>query len=302
MARRDRIDAFGAVALVTFSALMGLNQVLIKLVNAGLAPVFQAGLRSACALLPVLLYALLTRKRLSLRDGSLGPGLLAGVFFSIEFLLLFTALEFTAVNRASVLFYTMPVWVAVGAHFLIPGEHLTIRRVMGLLLAVAGVALAMLDNAPRPTDLAWIGDLMCLAGAVFWAGIALLARTTAFSRAEPEMQLLYQLAVSAPVMLLAAPLFGELVREVTPLVAGLFAFQVIVVVSFGFLAWFMILRIYPASDMAAFSFLAPLFGVIASWTILGERISPEVWAALVLVGAGIALVSWRPREKGACGR
>lgn len=297
MERKDRIDALGAVLLVSFSFLMGLNQVLIKLVNAGLAPVFQAGLRSACALVPVLAFAWLARRRLSVTDGSLVPGILCGLLFSFEFMLLFNALEFTSVNRASVLFYTMPVWVAVAAHFLIPGERMTPRRGLGLVLAVAGVALAMLDGAPRPGPDAWLGDVMCLVGASFWAGIALLARTTKLSRSEPEMQLLYQLGVSAPVLLLAAPIFGDLVREVTPLIAGLFAFQVIVVVSVGFLTWFWVLRIYPASDMTSFSFLAPLFGVIASWWILGEEISLAVWGALVLVGAGIALVSWRPRER-----
>lgn len=295
MERKDRIDALGATLLVSFSFLMGLNQVLIKLVNAGFSPAFQAGLRSLCALVPVLLFALVTRKRLSLTDGSFWPGVLCGTFFSIEFLLLFNALEYTSVNRASVLFYTMPVWVAVAAHFLIPGERLTPRRALGLVLAVGGVALAMLDKAPRPGPDALTGDLMCLLGAVFWAGIAITVRTTRLSRSEPEMQLVYQLAVSGPVMVVASLFFGDMIREVTPGILGIFAFQVVVVVSIGFLTWFWVLRIYPASDMTSFSFLAPLFGIVSAWAVLGEAISPAVWGALALVGAGIALVSWRPR-------
>lgn len=296
MERKDRIDALGAVALVAFSFVMGLNQVLIKLVNVGFAPVFQAGLRSACALGPVLLFALLMRRRLSVGDGSLWPGVLCGIFFAVEFMLLFKALDYTAVSRASVLFYTMPVWVALAAHFLIPGERLTMRRGAGLILAVAGVALALADRPGTVGPDAMLGDLMCLAGAMFWAGIALLARTTALSRSSPEMQLVYQLAVSAPILLIAAPFFGDLVREVTPEILGIFAFQVIVVVCIGFLSWFWILRIYPASDMAAFSFLAPVFGVILGWLVLGEPITPAILGALVLVGAGIALVNWKPRR------
>ena len=296
MERKDRIDALGATALITFSFLMGLNQVLIKLVNAGLAPVFQAGLRSACALVPVLAFALITRKRLSFSDGSLGPGIFCGLLFSMEFLLLFSALEYTAVNRASVLFYTMPVWVAVAAHFLIPGERLSLRRVLGLLMAVVGVAVALLDEPPAWTANALLGDIMCLTGAMFWAGIALTARTTNLSRSTPEMQLIYQLVVSAPVLMLAAPFFGDLVREVTPSILGIFAFQVIVVVSIGFLTWFSVLRIYPASDMTSFSFLAPLFGVISAWAILGEQITLSIVIALALVGGGIALVSWKRKR------
>lgn len=294
--RKPHIDAFGATALLGFSMLMGLNQVMIKLVNAGFAPVFQAGLRSACAILPVILIATLARKRLTVRDGSLVPGLLCGLLFSTEFVLLFSALEYTTVARASVLFYTMPVWVAVAAHFIIPGERLTPRRILGLVLAVGGVAVALLDEAPQMTPNALLGDIMCIVGSFCWAGIALMARTTALSRSTPEMQLIYQLVVSSVVLLLIAPLFGELIRTVTGPILGMFAFQVLVVISIGFLGWFWILQRYPASDMTAFSFLSPLFGVIASWLILNEEITPSIIGALVLTGGGIALVSWRPRR------
>ncbi|MHA1529963.1 MAG: DMT family transporter [Alphaproteobacteria bacterium] len=295
MERKDRIDALGGVVLVTFSLLMGLNQVMIKLVNAGMQPVFQAGLRSACAFLPVLVFALLTRKRLSLSDGSLWPGVLCGGFFATEFLLLFQSVEYTSVARVSVFFYTMPFWVALGAHFMIPGERLTRVRALGLALAVAGVVLALLRNTSPAGPHALFGDLLSLIGAMFWAGIVFMARLTKLSRSSPEMQLLYQLAVSSVVLLAVAPLFGPVIREMTPALAGIFAFQVIAVVCFGFLSWFWVLKIYPASDMASYSFLAPVFGVLFSWLILGEEISWSVIAALALVAAGIYLVNRRAR-------
>ncbi len=69
------------------------------------------------------------------------------------------------------------------------------------------------------------------------------------------------------------------------------------VVSFGFLIFFWVLRHYPASDMAAFTFLAPLFGVLAGWIILGEPVSPTIVGALALVGTGIVLVNWKPRAR-----
>jgi drug/metabolite transporter (DMT)-like permease len=271
---------------------------MIKLVNAGLQPVFQAGLRSACAFLPVLAFALLARRRLSLTDGSLWPGVLCGCFFATEFLLLFQSVEYTSVARVSVFFYTMPFWVALGAHFLIPGERLTRVRALGLALAVAGVALALLRNDSPAGPHALFGDLLSLVGAMFWAGIVFMARMTKLSRSSPEMLLLYQLAVSAPILLVVAPGFGPLIREMTPALAGIFAFQVIAVVCVGFVAWFWVLKIYPASDMASFSFLAPVFGVLFSWLILGEDISWSVIAALVLVAAGIYLVNRRPRGGG----
>jgi drug/metabolite transporter (DMT)-like permease len=217
------------------------------------------------------------------------------VFFSIEFLLVFQSVEYTSVARVSLFFYTMPFWVALGAHFLIPGERLTRVRALGLILAAGGVALALLRNDSPAGEHALFGDLLALLGAMFWAAIVFMTRLTRFSRAGSEMQILYQLAVSAVVLLAVAPLFGPVLREMTPALAGIFAFQVIAVVCFGFLSWFWVLKIYPASDMASFSFLTPLFGVVFSWLILGEEITWTIVAALGLVAVGIVLVNRRGR-------
>lgn len=299
MQRKTGVDGFGATVLIAFSMLMGINQVMIKLVNAGLQPVFQAGLRSACATLLILAFALLTRKKLSISDGSLVPGLICGVFFATEFLILFQALDYTSVARASVFFYTMPFWVAVAAHFLIPGERLTPVRFGGLALAIAGVAWALLHNEAPTSDYALVGDVACLVGAMFWAGIALLARTTSLSKSVPVMQLLYQVSVSSIVLLALAPLFGDLVREPTAAIWGMFAFQVVVVVCIGFLTWFWILSIYPASDMASFGFLSPVFGVFFGWLILDEALSVSVIGGLILVSLGIVLINRKQKPPAA---
>ncbi|MEZ5558016.1 MAG: DMT family transporter [Pseudomonadales bacterium] len=293
--RRDRIDALAASTLIVFNVLLGLNQALVKLVNAGFAPVFQSGLRSACAFLPVLGFAWLTGRRLSLRDGTLGLGLLNGLLFSGEFCLLFLALDHTTVARVSLFFYTMPIWVTLGAHLLVPGERLTLTRALGLALAVIGVALALSGRSQAAGSDAWLGDALALLAAMFWAAIALLTRTTRLATCSPEMNLLYQLAVSAVVLLLVAPLFGATVREVTPVIAGIFAFQVIVIVAIGFVVWFWILSVYPVSHMASFSLLAPVFGVLFGWLIFDDPIPPQFVAALLLVGSGILLVN-RPRR------
>lgn len=295
MDRKDRIDATGAILLIGVSALLGLNQVLMKLINAGMSPVFQAGMRSACAFLPVLAFALIMRRPLSLRDGSLPAGIIAGLIFSIEFILLFQAVEYTNVARVSVLFYTMPVIVALAAHWLIPGERLTPLRLVGLVLAVAGVAVALLSRDASTGSLT--GDIMALGAATCWACITLIARTTRLNRACPEMQLLYQLAVSAPIILILAPLFGPLIRDMTGTIVALFAFQVLAVVAFGFVTWFWVLSVYPASDMASFSFLAPVFGVIFAWGILNEPITADILIALTLVGAGIYCVNRRSKPR-----
>ena len=59
------IDGLAASFLIIFSILLGLNQVLVKLVNVGMHPVFQVALRSTLAIFPILIYCYLTKKKLT---------------------------------------------------------------------------------------------------------------------------------------------------------------------------------------------------------------------------------------------
>ena len=178
-----------------------------------------------------------------------GVRILLGVGAGVEFARRFVALDYTTVARVSLFFYMMPVWVAVSAHFLIPGEALNRNRVAGLLLAVAGVAVAFSGNLGAAGEDAWKGDLLALLGGMLWASIALLTRLKLQS-VSAEMNLLYQLSVSGIVLTLFALIVGNTVREPTAFIYGVFAFQVIVIVSIGFLLWFWVLANYPVTNMA----------------------------------------------------
>jgi drug/metabolite transporter (DMT)-like permease len=295
--RKDRIDAFGGSLLLGFSVVLGLNQALVKVVNAGLAPVFQSGLRSALALPLVLGFALLMRRKLSVTDGTLPLGILNGILFSVEFCLLFLALDYTTVARASLFFYVMPVWVAIGAHFVVPGDLLNRNKLLGLGMAVTGVVIAFAGDLGAATEDAWIGDLLALTGGIAWAGIALLTRASRLSTCSAEMNLIYQLAVSAIILLTIAPLFGPTVRELTSTILTIFAAQVIVVAAAGFLLWFWLLSIYPVSNMASFGLLSPIFGVFFGWMIFDDALTTTFLLAIALAGTGVVLVNTPVRNK-----
>lgn len=287
MIRKTRVDTLGATALIMFSVLLGLNQALVKLVNVGMSPVFQVGLRSACAFLLVFSAALLMRKKLCITDGTLFPGIISGLLFSLEFYLLFSALEFTTVSRVSVLFYTQPFWVALGAHFLLPGEQLNRTKSAGLIMAFSGVILLLATSDETPGSETLVGDLMCVMAAIFWALIVLVARKSKLSQSTPEMQLLYQLAVSGVVLLAIALVGGDTFREIDLPIVLIFAFQVIFVVSIGFLLWFWALSTYPAAEMASFGLLTPLFGVFFGWLIFSDDLSFWFLVSLGIVCGGI---------------
>lgn len=181
------------------------------------------------------------------------------------------------------------------AHFVLPDDRVTPRKALGLVLALGGVAMAILSRDDGAGSF-W-GDLAAVGAAVGWAAMALLAKASSLSRVRPEIQLMWQVGVSAPVLLIAAFFFGPFIRDLAPVhIAGL-VFQIVVVVSAGFIFWLWLLSIYPASGVASFSFLSPVLAVGLGWLLLGEEIGPSLIAALVLVALGILLINRPVRSR-----
>ncbi|ESW60649.1 MAG: multidrug transporter [Rhodobacter sp. CACIA14H1] len=293
MQRKDRLDAFGATALFGVTLLLAFNQIIVKWVNEGLQPVFFAGARSALAVLFVGLWMAWRGRPPRLSRADLIPGLLIGTVFALEFLCLFMALDLTSVSRAAVLFYSMPLWFALMAHFVLPGEAITPPRAAGLILAFTGTALAILSRGDGAGG-SLAGDLLALGGALGWASTALVARASRLRLAGAEMQLFWMVLVSAPILLILAPLFGPLVRDLQPLHLVGLVFQSTIVIAGGFIGWLWLLSVYPAATVASFSFLTPVLSILLGWALLGESVPPSLIAAAALVGTGILLINRRP--------
>ena len=295
MQKHDRLDAFGSAATLVLCALWALGNVAIKVTNAGISPAFQSGLRSLGALALLFLWSILRKNSLFSRDGTLGVGIAAGAMFAAEFALIYWALVYTDVARGLIILYTAPFFVAIGAHFFVPGEHLHRRQTVGLLAAFAGIIVAFWDGLTLPSWRALIGDSMMLGAAALWGATTVLVKGSALARIDPAKTLAYQLAVSGVVLTAGALLLGERgIFDPTPLVVYSMLFQIVIVAFASYLVWFALIRIYPASTLSAFTFLTPLFALLLGSALLGERVSVALVASLVFVAFGIWLVN-RPR-------
>lgn len=287
--RKERLDGVGVALLLGVQSLLAVNQVIIKLVNDGLQPVFFAGLRSLLAIGFVWAWLVWKGRPPRLRREAWGSGLLIGALFAAEFLFLFLALDLTSVGRSALIMYSMPVWFAILAHFGL-GERITGLKAAGLALAFSGCAVAILSR-PATGEASLAGDLCALGAAWGWALTAYIARRPVMRAEGPEMQLFWMVLVSAPILLLAAPLFGPLIRDLHALhIVGLL-FQSSFVVAGGFIAWLWLLSVYPSSTVASFSFLTPILALLFGALLFKESISPAILVAAVLVAAGIVLIN-----------
>jgi drug/metabolite transporter (DMT)-like permease len=194
--------------------------------------------------------------------------------------------------------YLSPFVVAIGAHYFIPGEQLRWVQVVGLSGAFAGILLAFGESFSFPSQKMLIGDSMLVLAAILWGSTTVVIKASVLRTLAPARTLLYQLGVSAILLLGASWAVDEPgITRLTPLVLGSLLFQTIWVAFITYLVWFWLVRHYPAGRLSAFTFLTPLFGVLAGHLVLDEPLSLLLLVALLFVGLGIYLVN-RPERAG----
>ena len=297
--RKPHLDTTAVALVVGCCFLWGLNQVAAKAAMPEVPALWQAALRSLGGAALVATWAALRRIPIFERDATLPGGLLAGALFALEFVCIFVGLQFTTASRMVVFIYISPFVVALGMPFIARSERLTRAQVAGLLIAFAGVAWAFAEGFTTPAAGArqLLGDALGVAAGVLWGATTLAIRGTRLTRASAEKTLLYQLAISGVLLWLAALAQGvPLPTRLSTLAWASLAFQIVIVTAVSYLVWFWLIRSYPATKLASFTLLTPVFGLLMGALLLGEPITPRLVVALVAVAAGIVLVNRHARE------
>ena len=226
------------------------------------------------------------------RDGTLRPGLLAGTLFGIEFVLIFAGLLLTSASRAVVFLYTAPFFVALGSYQFL-GERLRALQWGGLALSFAGVALAIGVPQANVDAKVLLGDLLIVAGGALWAATTLIvkAHRAAQRRAGKGARLSGRDVDPDP----GASRRGCSAKRSptcpSALSLSLLAYQAFWVVGCTFMLWFALVKTYSPSKLSAFTFITPLFGVVASYFIMHDTLTIAFGAAALLVIAGLYLVN-----------
>lgn len=294
----------GWMACLTF--LWGMNAVTIKVVATDMAPIMGAALRSALALVPLTAYGWWRAEPWRHDPLTWFHALVAALLFAVEFTLVYAGARLTTGGHTSLFLNTAPIWVVLGAHFLLPDDRLTWLRLAGLCTAFGGIVLLFSDK-PHMWDTGyWRGDLLVLTAAVLWGAQTLYIKRFLVGRMRPFAMLYVQILVSVPVMLAATALLEtDRLAGAGWLALLALLYQAGVVVFFSYMMWMVLLQRYAASAMQSFTFLAPVWGVTLGIVLLDERFTPFLGAGLLLVVLGLyginrparPVVALRPGEQ-----
>jgi drug/metabolite transporter (DMT)-like permease len=287
---RHALDLKAVLLLTGICLLWGINGPAIKVSNAGVAPMFAAGIRSVIA--TMCLIGWMKHRKMPLFPDRVLDGLWVGLLFGFEFSILYTSLLYTTASSAWILLYTSPFWHAIGAHFFLQGDRLTTSKVIGLILAFAGVVVLLTRYANLPSSGQLLGDFLALGAALMWAVTTLFIRRRLVGHVTHHHTLFYQMIFSIPILFVLSHLIGETpVKHLDTLIVLSLAYQSIAVAFLSYIIWFAMVHVYPISRLSSFTFLTPVFATLAGAVLLGESVSWGVISSLALVSVGIYAVN-----------
>ena len=214
--------------------------------------------------------------------------------FGCSYSLVYWAEQWVPTGLTAVFFATFPLWVALIAHFALPGERLRLMGVLGLLLALGGVALLFSQ------------DLRALGGPrVAFASTVLLLAPLSSAIAQIVVKRwgsdVHPVTLNAGSMLIAAGAVGVLallferhraVRFDAVSVGALFYLAILgTCVTFSLYFW--LLQHMTATGLSLTAYAIPVVAVAVGAVVFDEPITPQLLLGGLLVVAGTALAGVR---------
>lgn len=291
---KDYLDVKALILLLILTLIWGFNPPSIKYVNQGIAPVFASTLRSIIASMCGVIYCLWKKEKIFHTDINLLHGVVVGLFFGLEFACIYIGLLYTDAARSIIFLYTSPFIVAVGAHLFLKGDRLTLFKTLGLVVAFIGVLLVFQGRptAAKPTMV--IGDILEIIAAFLWATTTLYIKKFMAGKVQPIHTFLYQLVFSIPILFVVSLILEpRWIIMLNPSIVGCILFQSVIVAFITYLIWFKLIHSYSVSRLSAFTFLTPIFGVLAGVLFLNEEFTDSLMTGLPMVCMGIILVNWK---------
>ncbi|MGE8560161.1 MAG: DMT family transporter [Acinetobacter sp.] len=294
MEQRKALDVQASGLMMILCLIWGIQQVVLKLAAADIAPIMQIAIRSGLAALLVFPFIQLKAGTHLYSKEYLLPGIWLAFLFSAEFVLVAEALRYTTASHTVVLLYTAPIFVALGLHWKLPAEKLNLIQWSGILIAFFGIVLCFIGREQASAELlqqTLFGDFLALMAGIMWALTTISLRLTRLSDAAPTQTLFYQLVGGCVFLLPVAFILGQTEIHWTAVAINSMIFHVLIMSFFSLMLWFWLLRKYLANGLGVFSFLTPIFGMIFGVIFLHEQIEMNFMLGTGLVLIGVLTVS-----------
>jgi drug/metabolite transporter (DMT)-like permease len=286
---------------VLLTLIWGTTWAAIRVGLGGIGPITGVALRFAIASLLLLAMVPLLKVRLGRLPGERRLWLLnAACSFCVSYGIVYWAEQWLPSGLTSVIFATLPLFVALMAHAALPGEQLTRVSLIGVITGFAGVAVIFSE------------DFSALAGpGAGRASVVLLISPLLSAVASVAIRkwgrAIHPISISAVPMGIAAGVMGALAfaleRDTPPVFdavsVGALLYLAVVGSAVTFSLYFWLLAHVEATKMSLIAYTAPVVAVCVGALAFDEPMTRKILtgSAMVIGGVALAVHRRRPRER-----
>jgi drug/metabolite transporter (DMT)-like permease len=311
-------ETIGVLIAVLSSAFGGTAAAVTRYVVGTVDPVTLAAFRFGIGALVLAPVALASRATLPRGRDWIGVALLGLLFFAVFFVFYNIAMAYTTAARGALALSTLPLWTMVVAA-LLGAEPLTWRKTLGVLIAVGGVAIALLADLPlahvlvgepvstpdrvggrlspeharaAAPDGAWRGDLI-MAGATLAMAFYNVWSRPFIARSSPLGFVTASMVAGALCLVALAALSGgfAVTRAFTPAQWTALIYLGVFGGAAAFFLWVLALRLTTPTRVANTMTVNPIAASMLAAVLVNEPIGFNLVLGLVAVGLGIWLAS-----------
>ena len=295
-APQNKDFSFLAASFTMFICMLfGANAVAIKISLEGLGVFTTAGIRFGIASVAIFLWARITGRSFEIKKEQVFQLIVIAIVFTVQLSLFYLGLSKSNASRGTLLVNFQPFFTLFLAHFFIPDDRITKRKIAGILLGFAGVAFVFLEKKGVASDFE-VGDVMILAAAFLWSCNAVYTKRI-ISAFKPFQLSLFPMIFSVPFFFLEGVLWDHhMIVFIDSKIFGAMVYQSLVTASFGFVVWNSLLQRYGAVALHSFIFIMPITGVLLGGLILGEPITGNILIAMLLIVTGILVTHIKQKK------
>ena len=207
-----------------------------------------------------------------------------------QYIFFYLGLANTTGVKGSILYALATFFVVIFAHMLFPDDKMNLQKILGCCIGFAGVLLITFDGTGLGGGFAWNGEGFIMLSTLSSALGSIISRKVTQGQ-DPVVVTGYQLTGGGLVLILMGVLGHGTFGAVTGKGLALLVYMAFLSAA-AFTIWTMLLKYNPASRIAVYNFLIPIFGTTFSVLFLGESIfNVRSMLALVLACAGIYIVN-----------
>lgn len=270
--------------------LFGGNAVAIKITLSGIGTFTNAGIRFALASTALFIWAKITRQPLYCNKKQALKLFILSLIFTIQLSCFYYGLNKTTASHGTLITNILPFIVLILAHFFIPEDRISIKKITGIFFGFMGVLVLFFDNQEVAQDML-TGDLIVACAVFFWGCSAIYTKRI-IAKISVLHITLYPMMFGAP-LFLAAGFFwdGQMVKSLNEGIINALVYQSFITASYGFIAWNRLLYKFGATAVHSFVFIMPVSGVFFSVLLLGEPLTFNIIISIVMIVIGMVVIN-----------